>query len=121
MGPGQQLPPFAKRAAPLDGWLWVYCGSRAWKILMQPIDTPANCELIYPADKPPGAYRWPVRDLIVGVQGLDAPMAEVGALVFELLSQGATEVYLYDERFGTGAQHYSREEYLDACRRAPAA
>lgn len=117
MSESQRLPPYAKHATPLEGWMWVYCGQRAWRILTQPIDTPANCEVIYPADKPPSSYRWPVRDLIVGVQGLDAPMKSVGQLVLELLRCGATDVYLFDPRIveeGKTCQRYTRKEYLEA-------
>jgi hypothetical protein len=113
-------PPYARTLAPPQGWLNLYCGQMAWKLMRQPIApslADLRCEIIYPADKPPSAYRWPVEDQSVYVWGHDAPLKRVGELVLELLAQGAWEVWLHDARYEPEPVQFTRREYLRECSR----
>lgn len=118
------LPPYTKDAVPLDGGtISIYCGPRAWQLMRQPVrgrlgELQLRCELVFPADKPANAYRWPVEGLQVCVWGEDAPLDRVGELVMELLHAGAREVWLYDERYEPEPVHFTRQEYLNATARS---
>lgn len=109
----RQLPPYAKGLKPLGGWVWIRCGEAGWRMHRGGDAAALACEIIYPADKPPSVYLWPVAGCHCLVFGLNAPQNRVAELCLELLSVGAQQVYLHDQRFGAQVKVYSRAEYLE--------
>lgn len=87
------LPPFGKTAAPLDGWIWVRCGERAWR-LTRGDPLPGNV-VIFPKGRDPAEYRWPVRGAEVLAFQHDEELQPFLCLIAELLRQGARRVCAY--------------------------
>lgn len=85
------LPPYAREAQLVDGWLWVYAGSKAWSLVGRGADCRA---VVYPYCRDADEFRWPVQGLKVMVMGHDRAPAELEQLVRALLLAGAAEVWL---------------------------
>lgn len=116
------LPPYARDARPTEGGtLNIYCGPMAWRLMKQPIAPSLQemrCEIVYPADKHPSLYNWPVRDCSVHVYGHDADLRRVVQLLLEVLAAGALEAWLHDTRYEPEPTRFTREDYLSEIRRS---
>lgn len=100
------LPPLAREASLVDGWLWVYAGEKAWKLVGRGDDCRA---VIYPVGKRADEYTWPVLGRRVMVIGHDRAVADLELLVGCLLRAGSTEVWLQHDLLAT-PERYDRSD-----------
>ena len=92
-------PPYANFIDNTDDLVMIYCGSRAWELAKPDQDRVAS--LVFPSNRDPVEYRWPVlgKDVLILGQGLDRVTAAY--LIVEQLRNGAGKVYVrYEDEIG---------------------
>lgn len=100
------LPPYAKRVGTLNGAVWIYCGTKAWKVRELQKGAARDCSIIMPEEREPQDYRWPVERSQVFIVGLDADITRCARLVLCCIDAGATEVWLIHEALKDGLVRY---------------
>lgn len=79
----------------LGNLVHVYCGARGWQLAKPSQERTAS--IVYPADRDPALYRWPVAGRHVLVFALDCPLEAVDLLVVELLRANAACVQVVEK------------------------
>ena len=91
------LPPFSNQIDPEHSMVMIYCGRRAWQLAKPEGERVAS--LVFPRQRDPAHFKWPVEGRHVLVLGGDAADEDVDLLVIELLRAGAD---LVDVRYQGG-------------------
>lgn len=108
-----RLPPFAKDLKRLDGAVWIYCGKSAWKVRDK--QKAKDSIILFPCDREPMAYKWPVRDATVFILGLQAELKPCAQLVVCCLDAGAAAVWFIHDALEQGITHYRGRERHKRC------
>jgi len=91
------MPPFSRQLVPFEGWVHIRCGQRGWKAAKWYRDRGErgdDSEIVYPGDKSPTVYQWPVKDCAVMVWGREHDLRQCSELVVVLIDAGALRVVL---------------------------
>lgn len=108
----KKLPPFARAINPDDSLVMIYCGEKAWRLAQGgPVSwveylagwdktKERVASLVFPKNRDPGEFSWPVKGKQVLVLACDEPDDAVDLLAVELLRAGADLVHVRysDER-----------------------
>lgn len=102
MRPAQKLllPPFSRELVPFQGWVHIRVGNHGWravKFYRDPKRPDGKCDIVYPGDKPPRVYLWPVKGCAVMVWGYEHDLKACAELVLALIDAGAMRVVLVHE------------------------
>lgn len=85
-------PPFAAKIDKESDLVMIYCGARAWELAKPEGERVAS--LVFPRNRDPADFRWPVQGRQVLVLAQDEPDSAVEILVVELLNAGADIVHV---------------------------
>lgn len=111
----RKTPPYSKTLKALNGAVWIYCGKRAWKVRELQKGLAQDCSLVFPADKPPAEYDWPVRNAQVFIVALDIDLMLAAQLVLCCLDAHATEVLLIHDGLKNGLVRYAGRGQMKRC------
>ena len=106
------IPPYARQLVPYEGWVHIRCGARGWKAAKfyrsRNLRGDAS-EIVYPGDKSPRLYQWPVKDCAVMVWGREHDLAQCAELVVCLIDAGAAAVVLVHDDLESGWVRYDSD------------
>ena len=83
-----KLPPFGNQIDRDHDLVMIYCGARAWK-LAKPDMPNRIASLVFPKNRDPSEFKWPVEGKNVLVFAQDEENSAVDLLTVELLRAGA--------------------------------
>lgn len=102
-------PPYARHLVPYEGWVHIRCGARGWKAAKwyrERGQADAQSEIVYPGDKSPRLYQWPVKGCAVMVWGREHNLDQCAELVVCLFDAGAAMVVLVHDSLERGWVRY---------------
>lgn len=113
MQPSRQvIPPYARQLVPYEGWVHIRCGARGWKaakFYRERAHKGDASEIVYPGDKSPRLYQWPVQGCAVMVWGREHNLDQCAELVVCLIDAGATAVVLVHDLLERGWVRYETD------------